>query len=389
VTSRRRPARSEGIETRHQRNCASSSGARCDCTPSYRAAVYDQHTQRYLRRGFRSVAEARSWRAEALVALRQGGLTAAPTPTLAQAAEAWIAGARAGAVRNRSGDTYKPSVVRGYEQSLRLRILPVLGGVRLADLRRSQLQAFVDRMLLDGTGASTIRNTLMPVRVICRRAVARGEIAVNPTVGLELPAVRGRRDRIASPEEAAALLAALPVDRPLWATAMYAGLRLGELLALDWSAVDLDAGLIQVRRAWDQEEGFIEPKSRAGVRAVPLADVLRRHLVEQRLACPWSDGLVFGRAPDRPFLPNTPNNRAQRAWRDAGLRPIGLHECRHTFASFMIAAGVNAKALSTHMGHSSVTITFDRYGHLMPGNEAEAAALLDRYLSSRAAAGGV
>ena len=58
-----------------------------------------------------------------------------------------------------------------------------------------------------------------------------------------------------------------------------------------------------------------------------------------------------------------------------------LHECRHTFASLMIAAGVNAKALSTYMGHASITITLDRYGHLMPGNEEEAAGLLDPYLA--------
>lgn len=59
---------------------------------------------------------------------------------------------------------------------------------------------------------------------------------------------------------------------------------------------------------------------------------------------------------------------------------IGLHESRHTYASLMIAAGVNAKALQTYMGHSSVTVTYDRYGHLMPGNEGEAADLLDAYL---------
>ncbi len=82
--------------------------------------------------------------------------------------------------------------------------------------------------------------------------------------------------------------------------------------------------------------------------------------------------------------------RAEVAWRqvseeralrqEPGLEPIGLHESRHTFASLMIAAGVGAKALSTYMGHSSITITLDRYGHLFPGNENEAAALLDAYL---------
>ena len=73
---------------------------------------------------------------------------------------------------------------------------------------------------------------------------------------------------------------------------------------------------------------------------------------------------------------------AQRTWKAAKLAPIGLHEARHTFASLMIAAGVNAKALSSYLGHASVTITYDRYGHLMPGNEGEAAALLDEFLNS-------
>src|SRR5688500_7240964 len=72
--------------------------------------------------------------------------------------------------------------------------------------------------------------------------------------------------------------------------------------------------------------------------------------------------------------------RATSAWQVAGLDPIGLHECRHTYAAFMIAAGVNAKALSTYMGHSSITITLDRYGHLMPGNEQQAAHMLSTYL---------
>ena len=73
--------------------------------------------------------------------------------------------------------------------------------------------------------------------------------------------------------------------------------------------------------------------------------------------------------------------RARTAWAEAGLKPIGLHEARHSFASLMIAAGVNAKALSTYLGHASIALTYDRYGHLMPGNEREAAALLDGYLT--------
>src|SRR5205085_8659145 len=126
-----------------------------------------------------------------------------------QAAEAWLAGARDGSVRNRSGDVYKPSAIRGYDAALRNRILPGLGALKLNDVSRRHLQDLADKMLAEGRDASTIRNAVMPVRAIFRRALNRGEVAVNPTAGLDLPAVRGRRDRIASPEEAAKLIAAL------------------------------------------------------------------------------------------------------------------------------------------------------------------------------------
>jgi integrase len=228
---------------------------------------------------------------------------------------------------------------------------------------------------------ATIRNALLPLRAIYRRACVRDGLAINPTTGLELPAVRGRRDRIASPAEAAKLLAALPEeDRAIWATALYAGLRLGELRALRHEHVDIRGGLIRVEASWDPREGLIEPKSRAGKRSVPIPKVLNAHLARHSLAHGGS-GLFFGRTPDTPFQPTTINNRAVRAWKAAGLQRITLHEARHTFASMMIAAGVNAKALSTYMGHAGVAITYDRYGHLMPGNEAEAAGLLDAYLS--------
>src|SRR5439155_3180081 len=180
-----------------------------------------------------------------------------------EAAATWLLGAENGSIRNRSGDIYKPSVIRTYEQALRLRVVPALGAARLTDIRRADLQALIDRLLADDHDPSTIRNTLLPVRAIYRRALTRGEVALNPTVGLELPAVRGRRDRIASREEAAALLAALDRDRALWATAMYAGLRLGELFALDWKNVDLENDRIHVRWSYDDRAGQrVKPKSR-------------------------------------------------------------------------------------------------------------------------------
>jgi integrase len=334
----------------------------------------------YSRRG-QGVASGHAGRAAARNGARR--LVAA----VAGGGEGWLEGVHSGAIRNRSGHRYKPSAIRGYEAALVGRVLPALGSDRLADIRRIDLQDFADRLCADGLDASTVRNTLMPLRAIFRRALARGEVAVNPTTGLELPAVEGRRDRIASPAEAAALLAALAErDRALWATAMYAGLRRGELLALRWEDVNLAAGVIRVERAWDAKEGIVAPKSRAAVRTVPIAAVLRDYLVEHKLRSGRRVGLAFGTNYAHPFTPSNVRKRANAAWQRAGLQPIGLHECRHTFASLMIAAGVNAKALSTYMGHSSVTITYDRYGHLLPGNGSEAAALLDGYLAREVAA---
>lgn len=372
---------SPGIQVRHSKLCPTRDGGRCKCKPTYQANVWSAREGKRIFKTFPTLAAAKAWRADAQVALRKGTMRAGSSATLREAAEAWLEGVRSGAIRNRSGHRYKPSAIRGYKAALVARVLPELGGARLADIRRIDLQDFADRLCADGLDASTVRNTLMPLRAIFRRALARGDVAVNPTTGLELPAVEGSRERIASPAEAAALLAALPErDRALWATAMYAGLRRGELLALRWEDVDLSAGVIHVERSWDAKEGVVAPKSRAARRTVPIAAVLRDYLVEHKLRSGRHVGLVFGTSYVQPFTPSNVRKRANAAWLRAGLEPIGLHECRHTFASLMIAAGINAKALSTYMGHSSVTITYDRYGHLMPGNESEAANLLDAYL---------
>ena len=91
---------------------------------------------------------------------------------------------------------------------------------------------------------------------------------------------------------------------------------------------------------------------------------------------------MFGRSETQPFSDSGYRTRASRVWTKAGLTPLGFHEARHTYASLMIASGANAKTISTMMGHSSITITLDLYGHLFPGAEAEAAAMLDAYLQA-------
>lgn len=372
-----------GITVRHARSCTQPNehAPNARCTPTFQAHVWIAREKKRKRKTFATLAAAKEWRQDALPAIRRGTMRGPSQTTLRQAWEAWEIGAKDGTVRTRSGDVYKPSALRGYEQGMRLRILPDLGTVKLSEVSRVALQDIVDSMLAAGNDPSTIRNALLPLRAIFRRAIARGDVAVNPTSGLTLPAVRGKRDRIASPTETAALIAALPeADRALWATAMYAGLRLGELRALRDEDVDLQAGVIRVERSWDKAEGLIEPKSRAGRRKVPIVAALRVHLAAHKLRRTGSEFFFSDR--DRPFSRDPLVARAEKAWKEAKLAPIGLHEARHGCASIFIAAGVNVKALSSYLGHASITITMDRYGHLMPGNETEAVELVDRYLEA-------
>jgi integrase len=377
----------EGIEVRHRTSCAGPDGRRCSCTPSYRAQVYSAREGRTLRRTFPTLAAARSWRSEAQTAIRRGALGAGATPTVREAIATLLAGMRDGSIAGRGGGRYKPSTIHGYAQCAELYLLADLGAMRLSAVRPRDVQGLADRLLAQGRDPSTVRNALMPLRVVYRRAMRAGDVLSSPLEHIELPAPAGRRDRTASPAEAVALLGALADgDRALWATALYAGLRRGELQALRVDDLDLEEGVIRVERAWDpRSRELVAPKSKAGRRRVPLVSVLRAHLAEHLLASGRRTGLLFGRDGVRPSDYSSLRVRAAKAWAAAELAPIGLHECRHTFASLMIAAGVNVKALSAYMGHASVTITLDRYGHLMPGNEDQAAGLLEAYL---AAAGG-
>ncbi len=373
-----------GIRKLHSKRCPGREGGRCRCGAGYEAWVFSKRDGKKIRKTFALESEAKTWRADALSALAKGGLRAPKPTTVREAWEAWHEGAKAGTIRNRSGDPYRPSAIRSYERAMRLRVIPAIGAVRLADVRRPDLQEFADGLLGNGLNPSTIQTTLLSLRAIFRRAVARGELAVNPCNGLELPAIRGRRERFASPDEAAKLIAAVTdQDRAIWATAMYAGLRRGELQALCCEDVDIATGLIHVRHGWDAQEGEIELKSNAGRRRVPIAAALRELLLDHRLHTGRTAGLMFGATAADPFDPKGLTKRADHAWGVAGLDRITLHECRHTFASLMIAAGVNGKALQTFMGHANISITLDRYGHLMPGSEDEAAGLLDAYVTAQ------
>jgi integrase len=310
----------------------------------------------------------------------------APTATtLRKAVDEFLAGAHAGEIRNRRRQVYKPAVLRQYDSALRRRVLPELGDRRLSDIEPLDLLELKEQLLGEGISDSTVRNAFVPLQAIFRRAVKNGVVAINPALDLDLPSGDRGRERAATPGEAATLVDALPEqDRALWATAFYAGLRRGELRAL--RAVDVNETCVHVEHGWDDQEGQQAPKSLAGRRDVPLTETLRGYLrAHLERAGRTGDELVFGRTSSLPFTPHYVSDRADDVWRASGLERCTLHEARHSFSTYLDAAGISETRADRYMGHSTNRTVAGRYRHQLAGQLAEDAERLDAYLTGATA----
>lgn len=389
-------AREKGIYERHKKACRSRDGGRCSCDPSFIAAVWHPTDHRMLWSDvFPTEAAAKTWRRDALYLVAHGKLRGHVSPKLEKEALDWIRRAERGEVRGRGGKPYKPVVRRVYTSDLERYVIPALGRIKVSKLRRRHVQELlVDELVSRGLSGSRIRGVLNALRAVLRRSIQADELA-DPTDRLDLPATERARDRVASPDEALALLEPLcEDDQELWATAFFAGLRRGELQALRDEDVDLDENVIHVRHGWDAKEGEILPKSEKGVRDVPIPGLLRKYLLRRRARTGRRGrDLVFGREADKPFTPTHVRDRALASWAAAAvgaflrseslpieLNPIGLHECRHTYVSLMHAAGRSLEEIGDYVGHTSTYMT-DRYRHLLEGTHVEAAAALDSFVS--------
>jgi integrase len=362
----------------------------------YEAWVYSKRDGKKIRKSFPTLAAAKGWRTDALKAVKDKRLRAPSSRTLRQEVEDWLAGARRGRILNKRERPYKPAVIREYERSLRLRVLPVLGDRKLADVDLADLLELKEELLGAGCSGSVIRNSFVPLQAIYRRARRNGGVPINPTVDLGLP-TSGVRERAVAPREGAELIALLPSsEQALWATALYAGLRRGELRGLRRNDVDLEAGVIRVERGWDDKDGAIEPKSRAGTRNVFVLETLRPFI--EPLAAGTNDpaALFFGLTDSTPFEPKNVARKAKAAWAAENKRrienaaehggkpvlvePITLHECRHSFSTFLDHAGISPSRADRYMGHSDGSVA-NRYRHQLASQLAEDARLVDRYLA--------
>jgi integrase len=316
----------------------------------------------------------------------QGIHSAGPT-TVAQAGELWIA--------NREAAGLERATVTSYRQHLDLHIKPLIGHIRLADLTLPMVREFEDELRRDRSPAM-VKRALVSLSSILSDAQDRGLVAQNVLhrrpakknghadarqkrhleVGVDIPTIDEIRALIPRLGEAGERR-----TRPLILTAVFTGLRASELRGLTWADINLDKAELTVRQRADRYREIGPTKSAKGKRNIPLLPMVVYALAEWRLASGQpQDGLVF---PGWRGRPTTHNTIIRGSWHPAQIRAglvdangepkyPGLHSLRHFYASWCINRKADGglelplKLVQGRLGHSSIQMTADTYGHLFP-----------------------
>lgn len=266
----------------------------------------------------------------------------------------------------------KPSEVDGKEMVLRRHLLPALGHLRLGEIRRREIDRFKSAKLKQGLDPKTVNNIVAVLSKLLKLAVQWEVIDHAPPVGL-LKVAKPEFDFLTF-DEADRLLCGAEPERETWVMILVAvrtGLRQGELLALQWDDVDLVKGVLHVRRA--VARGIVgTPKSNRS-RFVTLSPQTVRGLKAHRHL---RGDLVFSQEDGSMLTKGECKHPLWRACKRAGLRRIGWHVLRHTFASHLAMRGKPMKVIQELLGHATMEMTM-RYAHLAPAVHRDAVAALD------------
>ena len=314
---------------------------------------------------------------EAKLILGQMGLGSDPVvPTFNQFAETWLAGYGKTAL--------KYSTLESYRNELRNHLKPYFGKKRLDEITRAEVKQFIYDDLGKGLSPATVKNHLAYLSSILNQALDDEIIKENPTRRLfKIIPKKDKKSEInpLSKEELKILLETIdklyPRYYPFFLCAARTGMRLGELLALEWDAVDFNGRFIEVRQAISRHR-LTTPKSKK-IRRVDmskqLSEALSIHknnmrketLRKGRSVIRW----VFTQPNGRPLTATTIANRIfHRCLERAGLRRVRFHDLRHSYASILIQQGESLAYVKEQLGHHSIQMTVDLYAHLAPeGNK--------------------
>lgn len=276
------------------------------------------------------------------------------------------------------------ATLKAYRSHAWVHIDPRIGNLLLTDLSRSQVRDFMADMLDGGVSRAQVKKVMVSLRAILSEAVEREWIEHNVSLDVKLKR-RSRADDseriIPTKEEIRVILEHVPAThRALFVTAIFTGMRISELRGLTWANVDFDRGLIRVRQRADEQGKIGKPKSKAGIRDIPMAPIVRTTLEDWQDLAPKSGlDLVFPNSVgnvqnyaniyNRVFKPMLVRNGIVDA---AGEAKFGIHALRHAAASLFIDQGWNPKKIQTLLGHASITMTMDVYGHLFENPEEDA-----------------
>jgi len=293
--------------------------------------------------------------------------------TVAEWAEEWIATAA----------HLKPKTRDDYRRTLELHVLPHLGAAPVGNLDRPAMRRFAADLFDGGAGASTVHAALKIARLVLGVALDGGAIKGNPAMGLRLPRVGRTEMLFLTAREVEALAEAIsPPYGTLIRFAAYTGLRAGEIGGLRSGRLDLGQGVVEVAESLSDVNGTLifGPTKTYARRYVPLPPFLREELdlyVRDRPSSP--NDLVFTAKQGGPLRHNLFSRRVFKpAVLAAGLPgEFRFHDLRHTYAALCISSTADPYAVMRRMGHSSITVTYNTYGHLFPERDAEITAKLE------------
>jgi integrase len=274
----------------------------------------------------------------------------------------------------------------GYMCIVERHIVPAIGGLPLAKLAPAHVQGLYSRLDRKGASVYTRRLTHAVLHRACKQAVTWGMIPRNPVDAVEAPRVPRSDIRPLSAEQAKELLAAAKGDRleALFVLALTTGMRLGELLGLQWANVDLAAGYLTVRHSLQELNGRLtlsEPKTAKSRRKIELSALAVESLAAHRKRNLTIGGHVFRDTQGGPVRRSNFHRRCFKPLLErAGLEDMRFHDLRHTAATLMLASGEHPKVVQETLGHSTISMTIDTYSHIMPTMQREAADRMGKLL---------